>query len=196
MIPKIVKECGGLDSVVLNAGVFPASKKLTDWELEQFNKVLAVNLTGHWLGVKETAPLLENGFRPSIIIVGSKNVSAPGPGAGPYSISKAGITQMGRVLSLELAEKNIRVQTIHPDAVFDTGLWSDEMINQRAQSYGLTKEQYKTKNLLGVEINSSDVASIISLLISDQFLKTTGAQITIDGGNDRTILNWKDWKLN
>jgi enoyl-[acyl-carrier-protein] reductase (NADH) len=76
---------------------------------------------------------------------------------------------------------------IHPDAVFDTALWTPEALAQSAARYGMTVEEYKSKNLLGREIRSIDVARLLSTVASDVFGATTGAQIPIDGGNDRVI---------
>jgi hypothetical protein len=76
---------------------------------------------------------------------------------------------------------------VHPNAVFDTGIWDDATIASRATSYDLSPEAYRTNNLLGVEITSHDVARLIVALCSPAFMKTTGDQIPIDGGTDRTI---------
>ena len=57
----------------------------------------------------------------------------------------------------------------------------------RAGHYGLTVEEYKTNNILKVEITSKDVAELAVVMLGDSFSKITGAQIPIDGGNDRTI---------
>ena len=76
---------------------------------------------------------------------------------------------------------------MHPDAVFDTGLWSDEVLEARAASYGMTVEAYKRRNLLGIEITAADVARVVVALCGDAFRATTGAQVPIDGGSDRVI---------
>jgi hypothetical protein len=76
---------------------------------------------------------------------------------------------------------------IHPDGVFDTGLWTTEVLEQRAAHYGVSVEQYRSKNLLGVEVTSADVARACIALCGPTFAKTTGAQIPIDGGNPRVI---------
>ncbi len=94
-----------------------------------------------------------------MVVVGSKNVPAPGMGAGAYSASKAALMQLARVAALEWADAGIRVNAVHPDAVFDTNLWTDEIIAARAERYGLTVDQYKRRNLLGAEITSADVAA-------------------------------------
>jgi NAD(P)-dependent dehydrogenase (short-subunit alcohol dehydrogenase family) len=131
--------------------------------------------------------LKRNGGRADVVLVASKNVPAPGPGAAAYSCAKAAVTQLGRVAALELAPHGIRVNMLHPDAVFDTGVWTDEVLAARAAHYGLTVDQYKRKNLLHTEIRAADVGRLIARLCGDEFLHTTGAQVPVDGGNDRVI---------
>src|SRR5204863_9160363 len=110
-----------------------------------------------------------------VVLIASKNVPAPGPGAAAYSASKAAVTQLARVAALEWAADRIRVNVVHPDAVFDTGLWTDELLRARADRYGLTVEQYKRRNLLGTEIRSALVGDVVATLCSDTFAATTGA---------------------
>ena len=76
---------------------------------------------------------------------------------------------------------------VHPDAVFDTGLWTPELLAERADRYGMSVDEYKRRNLLHMEVTSAGVASVVAELCSDTFAATTGAQIPIDGGNDRVI---------
>ena len=97
------------------------------------------------------------------------------------------MTQLARVAALELAEFGIRVNVLHPDAVFDTEIWTDEALEKSAKRYGMTVEEYKTKNLLHAEITSPGVAAMVSQVAGPVFYATTGAQIPIDGGNDRVI---------
>jgi NAD(P)-dependent dehydrogenase (short-subunit alcohol dehydrogenase family) len=122
-----------------------------------------------------------------VAVIGSKNVPAPGPGLAAYSASKAALNQLIRVAALEWASQGIRLNTLHPNGVFDTGFWNEEVIQARASHYGLTVEQYKTNNLLKVEVTSQDVAKLAAALCSPLFAKTTGAQIPVDGGNDRVV---------
>ena len=109
------------------------------------------------------------------------------PGASAYSVTKAGVTQLARVAALELAPFGVRVNILHPDAVFDTEIWTDEALEKSAKRYGMTVQEYKTKNLLSTEITSSGVAALVSTVAGPVFSATTGAQIPIDGGNDRVI---------
>jgi NAD(P)-dependent dehydrogenase (short-subunit alcohol dehydrogenase family) len=182
-----VSAFGGLDILVNNAGIFPVSEDLEVLKPATWERSLNINLTGHQLMLTHCIPFLRRGIHPSVIMIASKNVPAPGPGAAAYSVAKAGFTQLARVAALELAKHGIRVNIIHPDAVFDTGIWTDEVLQKRAQHYGMSVQQYKTKNLLQVEITSGDVAELVCAMAGPAFSKTTGAQVPIDGGNERVI---------
>jgi enoyl-[acyl-carrier-protein] reductase (NADH) len=66
-------------------------------------------------------------------------------------------------------------------------LWTQEVIVSRAAHYGLSVEEYKSNNVLRVEVTSRDVAELAAELCGPLFAKTTGAQIPVDGGNERVI---------
>ena len=130
---------------------------------------------------------MERGIDSSVVIMGSKNVPAPGPGAAAYSVAKAGLTQLARIAAMELGGKGIRVNVLHPNAVYDTGIWTEEVLQARADHYGLTVAEYKTNNVLKKEVTSNDVAQLAVAMLGSLFSKVTGAQLPIDGGNDRVI---------
>ncbi len=88
---------------------------------------------------------------------------------------------------MELAPHGVRCNIVHPDAVFDTKLWTPEALQRSAERYGITVEEYKTRNLLKTEIKSADVGAMVSAMAGQLFGKTTGAQVPVDGGNDRVI---------
>ena len=176
-----------LDILVSNAGLFPTSQKLEQLEDAQWNASLELNLTAPMRLLRACAPLLEQGYDPAVVLVASKNVPAPGPGAAAYSAAKAGLTQLGRVAALELGGKGIRVNTLHPDAVYDTALWSEDTLAQRAAAYGLSVQAYKTKNLLATEVSSTDVAEAVFLFAGTRLAKSTGVQLPVDGGNERVV---------
>ena len=186
-VESTVRRFGGLDIIVSNAGNFPPSMDIESMDPAAWEKSMQLNLTSHQLLVKAAIPYLSHGIDPTIIIIASKNVPAPGPGAGAYSVAKAGLTQLGRVAALELGAQGIRVNMIHPNQVFDTAIWTKEVLEKRAKHYGLTIEQYKTNNILHTEITSRDVADLVCAMAGPAFAKTTGAQIPIDGGNERVI---------
>jgi len=187
-LEQCVRQYGGLDMLVLNAGIFPQSMTIDEMDFDQWDKVLDINLTAGLKLMQLAHPLLKlapAGAR--IVVVGSKNVAAPGPGAGAYSASKAALNQLMRVAALEWGGDNIRINTLHPDAVFDTGIWTDEIIAARAENYGMTVEQYKQRNVMKVEITSHDVAELAAEMCGPLFAKTTAAQVPVDGGDVRVI---------
>ena len=186
-IDQIVTHFGGLDMVVTNAGIFPKSARIAEMDNATWNRSLAINVTSHQQLMQLCAPYLALGFDPAIVIIGSKNVPAPGPGAAAYSVAKAGLTQLGRVAAFELGGQGIRVNIIHPNAVYDTAIWTDEVLEARANHYGLTVEEYKTNNVLKVEVTSKDVGDLAVAMLGKTFGKITGAQVPIDGGNERVI---------
>jgi len=186
-IKKTVEIFGGIDIVVSNAGVFTPSQTIEEMDSEQWEKSMSINLSSHQKLIKETAPYLKLGIDPAIVMVASKNFPAPGKGAGAYSVAKAGQTQLARIAALELGDHGVRVNTVHPHAVFDTALWTDEILKQRANNYNMTAQEYKTNNLLKTEIKTTHVAEMVCAMAGTTFSKTTGAQVMIDGGSNRTL---------
>jgi rhamnose utilization protein RhaD (predicted bifunctional aldolase and dehydrogenase)/NAD(P)-dependent dehydrogenase (short-subunit alcohol dehydrogenase family) len=187
-LEKGIRRFGGLDMLILNAGIFPKGCNIKDLDLETWHKVMAVNLDSNLILMREVHPFLKiapKGGR--VVIIGSKNVPAPGKGAAAYSASKAALNQLVRVAALEWGEDNIRLNSVHPNGVFDTGIWTDEVLENRAKSYGLTVEEYKQNNILKVEVTSKSVGELAIEMCGDLFKHTTAAQIPVDGGNERVI---------
>lgn len=183
-----VNHFGGLDMLVLNAGLFPTSASIISLSNESWQRAMGINLDANLTLLRESHPLLALSPRGGrVVVIGSKNVPAPGPGAAAYSASKAALTQLARVAALEWGKDKIRVNIVHPNQVFDTALWTEEVIANRAKSYGLSIDEYKTNNVLRAEVTSRDVAAATVALLSDKFRVTTGAQVPIDGGNERVI---------
>jgi rhamnose utilization protein RhaD (predicted bifunctional aldolase and dehydrogenase)/NAD(P)-dependent dehydrogenase (short-subunit alcohol dehydrogenase family) len=186
-LDRVVTDYGGLDILVSNVGIFRTGAPIENLSDDVWDQTLAVNLTSHRKLLKCAVPFLRHGVNPAVVFVGSRNVAAPGAGAAAYSVSKAGLTQMMRVAALELAHEGITVNAVHPDAVFDTRLWTQEALETSARRYGLTVPEYRSRNLLRVEVRSTDVARAVVALVDGTFSRTTGAQVPVDGGNDRVI---------
>ncbi len=164
-LDRTVRAFGGLDLLVLNAGVFPLSAPLTTLSAQTWRSVMAINLDANLVLMRQCHPLLKLAPRSGrVTVIGSKNVLAPGAGVGAYSASKAALQQLARVAALEWAEDGIRVNTLHPNAVFDTGIWSAEVLASRAATYGMSVEDYRRSTLLRVEVTSRDVAELAAEL--------------------------------
>ena len=187
-IRDAVLNFGGIDMLVLNAGVFAASRRIADLGAEEWRKVMNVNLDANQSLMRSCHPYLKLAPRGGrVVVIGSKNVPAPGPGAAAYSASKAALSQLARVAALEWGSEGIRVNTLHPNAVFDTGIWTEAVLAQRARHYGMTVAKYRTNNVLQTEVTSRDVAELAAEMCGPLFAKTTGAQLPVDGGNERVI---------
>jgi rhamnose utilization protein RhaD (predicted bifunctional aldolase and dehydrogenase)/NAD(P)-dependent dehydrogenase (short-subunit alcohol dehydrogenase family) len=183
-----VRTFGSVDMLVLNAGIFPKSAPIAALPTELWRKTMSINLDANLILLRECYPLLKRAPRGGrVTIIGSKNVAAPGPGAAAYSASKSAVQQLARVAALEWGSERIRVNCLHPNAVFDTGIWTPEVLAARAASYNLSVQEYKTNNVLKVEVTSRDVAELAAEVCGPRFAKTTGAQIPVDGGNERVI---------
>lgn len=187
-IAKAIDAFGGLDIVVVSAGVFPTAQHLGELDDAIWRRTMAVNVDAVAALFREIEPFVA--LAPGggdVLVVASKNVSAPGPGAAAYSSSKAALTQLARVAALEWAPKGVRVNMVHPDAVFDTALWTEELLATRAAHYGMSVDEYKRRNLLNIEVTSRHVGRMIRAMADGTFEATTGAQVPIDGGNERVI---------
>jgi len=183
-----VRAFGGVDMLVLNAGIFPSSQPIQDIPLDAWRSAMSVNVEANLLVMQACHPLLKLAPRGGrVVVIGSKNVAAPGPGAAAYSASKAALNQLARVAALEWAKDGIRINSVHPNAVYDTALWTDEVLASRAKAYNFTVEQYRKNNLLKTEVASKDVAELAAEMCGPLFAKTTAAQVPVDGGNERVV---------
>lgn len=183
-----VERFGGIDRAVIAAGVFGTSRPVAELDPVEWRRVQDVNVDSAATLLRLLHPLLvRSPASAAVAVIASRNVPAPGKGAAAYSTSKAALTQLSRVTALEWAEDGIRVNMVHPDAVFDTGLWTEQLLAERAEKYGMTVEEYKRRNLLSTEVTSATVAAVVAELLGDRFSATTGAQIPVDGGSDRVI---------
>lgn len=187
-VDQTVATFGGLDVLVVAAGIFPPTEPLGRLDSSDWRRTMAVNVDAVMSLYGLVGELLATAAAPGrVIVIASKNVPAPGPGAAAYSASKAALTQLSRVAALEWAPAGVRVNLIHPDAVFDTGLWTEELLEARAANYGLSVEDYKRRNLLRTEVTSADVGQLALAMATAPFACTTGAQVAIDGGSDRIV---------
>ena len=124
-----------------------------------------------------------------IVLVSTKNVFAPGAGFGAYSATKAAAHQLARIASLELAEHDVRVNMVAPDAVFShggrrSGLWAEvgpDRMHARGLDEAGLEEYYRDRNLLKARVTAEHVANAV-LFFATRQTPTTGATIPVDGG--------------
>ncbi len=186
-VDKTVRQFGGLDGVVINAGI-GVSDLLEELDVAKWRRGLDINLTSAFMLTKEAmAVMRKQNMGGSLVYVASKNAFAPGAGFGGYSVSKAGMLQLMRIAALEGGSVGIRCNAVNPDAVFDNSkLWAGGIREQRAAAHGVKPEEledfYASRNLLKARVRSVDVAQTVAYLLSDESSRTTGSVIAVDGG--------------
>src|SRR5262249_59084929 len=108
---------GGIDVLGLNAGISPASRRIAEQPIDEWRRAMTVNLDANLMVLRACHPLLKLAPRGGrVVVIGSKNVPAPGPGASAYSASKAALNQLARIAALEWGADGIRINTLHPNA--------------------------------------------------------------------------------
>lgn len=178
---------GGLDGVVLNAGIALAGR-LEDLPRASWDKALEVNLTSAFLLTQASLRAMVNqGMGGSLVFMASKNAFAPGEGFGAYSVTKAGLIQMMRIVAIEGGASGIRSNALNPDAIFESSqLWSGGIREERAAAHGIAPDElesfYAKRNILHRNVRAADVAAAAEFLLSDASSRTTGAVIPVDGG--------------
>jgi 3alpha(or 20beta)-hydroxysteroid dehydrogenase len=167
---RIEAEFGGrVDGLINNAGV-TSRVRLPDVSLEEWNRVLAVNLTGPMLGIRTLLPLMPDGA--SIVNVGSI-AGLTGHYTAAYTASKWGVRGLTRTAATELGARGIRVNAVHP------GYIRTPMTASAPQAF-LDGNMELTPLSRGGE--PDEVAQLMVFLMSDESRFINGADIPIDGG--------------
>ena len=165
----LAAEHGRVDGLVNNAGI-PFRARLEEVSLADWDRVLAVNLTGPLLGVQTVAPLMTAGG--SIVNVSSVAGLTAHFGAA-YTASKWGLRGLSKVASLELGPRGIRVNTIFP------GYIETPMTASASPTF---RETNIKETPLGRTGSVDEVAPLVLYLISDESTYVSGSEIPIDGG--------------
>lgn len=158
---------GGLDGLVNNAGIINVAE-IAEESLEVWNRILSVNLTGTFLGLRAAGPVLRDGG--AVVNVSSVFGPVGAVGYGAYCSSKAGIIGLTKVAALELAPRRIRVNAICPGGV-STQMNADE------PEGGVSNE-----TPFGRRAEVDEISGSVAFLLSEDSAFITGTAITIDGG--------------
>jgi 3-oxoacyl-[acyl-carrier protein] reductase len=169
MVGTAVERFGGLDILHNNAGLPQAATPLKDMAREDWDRVLAVNLTAFFLAAQAAAPVMGEGV---MLVTASIAGRRPRPGMAAYVAAKAGVIGLARALALELAPR-IRVNVINP------GPANTPMLG----AFGFSTDVGEALPL-GRLIEPDDVAAAAVYLASDEASAVTGAVFNVDGGRD------------
>ncbi|MGY6550191.1 MAG: bifunctional aldolase/short-chain dehydrogenase [Roseinatronobacter sp.] len=180
----VAQQFGGLDVLVSNAGIALQARMVdtgADGGMAQLDRSLDVNLRGALLCAQAAVAIMQRqGSGGALLFNVSKQALNPGEGFGPYGVSKAALLALMRQLALEHGRDGITANAVNADRI-RTGLMTDAMIAERAAARGVDADSYMRGNLLGREVRAEDVAqAFVHLAQAD---RTTGAVLTVDGGN-------------
>lgn len=176
LVEAAVREHGRLDVIFNNAGVEGPSTRLTEHSLEDFQTVLAVNLTGVFLGIKHALAVMVPQQAGSIISTASVAGMVGWNGAAAYSASKAAVINLTRTAAIENARYNVRANCICP------GVIRTAMVERITHGTEESLERLRRMQPLPRVGEAEDIARMALFLASDESTFVTGAAMVVDGG--------------
>ena len=168
------KKLGGLTTIFNNAGVGSMSQ-IHEWPVDEWERIVRVNLTGVFHGMKAAAPLIMRTGGGAIVSTASISGTRPSAGEAPYSAAKAGVIALTANAALEYAP-TIRVNAVSPGMIH-TGL-TDPLL----RGFDWTVPHMEAKTPLGRIGRPDDVADVVVFLCSDLARFVSGQNVVVDGG--------------
>jgi rhamnose utilization protein RhaD (predicted bifunctional aldolase and dehydrogenase)/NAD(P)-dependent dehydrogenase (short-subunit alcohol dehydrogenase family) len=177
---RVAEHFGGVDIIVSNAGA-AWQGRIGEVAEKTLRASFELNFFAHQSVAQNAVRVMQaQGTGGCLLFNVSKQAVNPGPNFGPYGLPKAATLALMRQYALEYGAHGIRANAVNADGIRG-GLLTGEMIAQRARAYGISEQQYMSRNLLGREVTAGDVAqAFLSLALAGS---TTGAFLTVDGGN-------------
>ena len=180
---RIEAKTGPLDHAVLNAGI-GAGSPLTQTSLEEWRRVMAVNLDGAFLSLRTALRLLVDGG--STVLTASVSGLKAEPNTAAYGASKAAVIQLAKVAAKEAAPRRIRVNAIAPGGV-DTPIWDNlpffqGLVAQTGSREAAIEAMAKMATPLARYAGPDEIAGQIGFLLSDMAANITGTALVSDGG--------------
>jgi NAD(P)-dependent dehydrogenase (short-subunit alcohol dehydrogenase family) len=177
VIDETIKKFGKLDVLVNNAGIIETGT-IENTSMEQYDRVMNTNIRSMYHLTMLAVPHLIK-TQGSIVNVSSVNGIRSFPGVLAYNLSKAAVDQFTRCVALELAAKNVRVNSVNP-GVTVTNLHKRGGMNE--ETYSKFLEHSKTTHAMGRPGTVDELANAILFLASEQASFITGASLPVDGG--------------
>jgi len=176
MVEQVVKAYGRLDCGFNNAGVSPAGGRIGEIPEDDWDRVIAINLTGVWLCMKyELAQMLAQGG--GVIVNTASIMGLVGERrTGAYCAAKHGVVGLTKTAALEYAKKNIRVNAVCPGSTLTP------MMRQGLERDPRLEEAYKASHPLGRLGAPEDIGEAVMWMCSDEAAFVTGLALPVDGG--------------
>jgi 3alpha(or 20beta)-hydroxysteroid dehydrogenase len=176
-VDTVTSAFGGLGVLVNNAGIL-RHRLIEDMPLEEFARIIEVNLIGQWLGVKSVIGPMRAGGGGSIVNVSSTEGFIGASGLAAYSASKFGVRGLTKAAARELGEYGIRVNSIHPGAILTPMITDPDLVTAKADS----ADAFLRALPLGRMGEAGEIPGVVVYLASDESSYTTGGEFVIDGG--------------
>lgn len=176
---------GTIDIFFNNAGIPGKLARVVDLDAEVFDRVLAINVRGAFLGLKHVLPTMYAKKAGSVINTSSIAGLSSGPGLGgtPYVTSKFAVNGMTRLVAMESAEHHVRVNSVHPGLVNTQILRATEqMLTDEGGDVDATRANMASGVPLGRAGEPAEIAEMVLFLASDASSFVTGSQFRVDGG--------------
>jgi NAD(P)-dependent dehydrogenase (short-subunit alcohol dehydrogenase family) len=178
-VAQAVRELGGLDIAFANAGVFGVVAPLTNYPVDVFERVLAVNVTGSFLVAKHALGAMRPG---GSLIINSSVVGLTSDAAiGAYATSKHAVVGLMRTAAKEMAPKAIRVNSIHPGPT-DNEFQHTIEVEAVGASVEESAKAFEQMIPLARHARPDEIAQAVVFLASDESAFMTGATLALDGG--------------
>jgi NAD(P)-dependent dehydrogenase (short-subunit alcohol dehydrogenase family) len=176
-----VEQYGGIDISLQNAGIEGVVQPITDYPIDTFDKVIAVNVRGVWLGIKYLMPEMQKRGGGSIIITSSVAGIRGTAGVSAYITSKHAVIGLMKTAALEGAEHNIRVNTVNPSPI-ETRMMRSLEEGFAPGAAAQAKERIAATVPLRRYGSPEEVANLMLFLASDESRYCTGGVYMVDGG--------------
>ncbi|WP_404456476.1 SDR family NAD(P)-dependent oxidoreductase [Oceanobacillus kapialis] len=180
-VNKAKEQFGSIDIFFNNAGIEGKVAPIAEQKLEDYQKVMAVNGEGVFLGLKHVLPVMSDQESGSIINTSSVAGLGGFPGLAPYVASKHAIIGLTKSAALEVADKGVRVNSIHPSPVNTRMMRSIEK-GQNPNDPESSKEEQTSAIPLARYGEAEDIANLVLFLASDESKFITGSEYRVDGG--------------
>ena len=180
LVGRVVEQMGGLDILINNAGITIGGQSLVDMPLDDWHKVVDVNLHSVLYATRAALPHMRSRRGAAVVNIASNVVNTLPGGAAAYATTKAGVVALTKVLSKEEAQYDVRVNVISP-GIIDAGMG----VGALERRPPVVREQFLNTIPMRRSGGAEEVAAAVAFLVSDAASYVTGQHLSVNGG-DRT----------